>query len=146
VLTRRSVQLLPRDPCLHGRGEVGRPDLEDPVEPGQIEADPTPDRDHVPLDARPRSERDDRHTPCVRELEYPRHFIHGSRIDDDVRPVRPVQAEVGGVEIEDGFPDADAALVRDELQERRSEDPRGRDRHRRRIRRAAKPTRPVDRA
>ena len=115
-------------PGLHRRCQVPRADVPDPTHPGQVEADPAPHRDRRGprgstrhrtarrgFDARSRARA--RAPPQRRSPE-----------DDHIGTARRVEAEVGGVEVEDRLPVRDARFVGDELEEVVP------DRHRHRIR------------
>ena len=74
----------------------------------------------MPLEARAGAERHDRHAGVVRVREHRGHLCRRLGIDDHVRPVRHVVAQVGGVLVERGLTVVDAALVRDEPQQVRA--------------------------
>ena len=113
------------------RREIVRTNRDDLVHPRQIEADPTVQRDHVPFEARARTERHDRHADGVGVLEHGRNLRGRLGEDDDVGTMRSVVAEVACVLVEDRVAVADAALVRNELEQLSAQI--GRDRHGRRV-------------
>ena len=76
VLPCGALQRQPRDAGLHGRRQVCRRDLDDPVEPRQVEADPASNGDHVTLEARARPER--RHRDPARPGDH-QHLRHVGR-------------------------------------------------------------------
>ena len=122
-----SVELPPRYARLDGRDEVGGPERQDSIETGEVEADPSGSRDHVPLEARSGAERNDRDAELGRQRDDVRDLARTRRHHDDVRPVRGVDAEVGSVPVEHGIAVAHAPLVRDEPEELRAQI--GGDRH-----------------
>ncbi len=78
---------------------VGR-DLEDPVEPGEIEADAAALRDDMPLEARAGAERRHGHAQLVREREDARDVVGRGGVDDEIRTPRAVERHVARVEVE----------------------------------------------
>ena len=127
VRPRGRLELRPRHAGLDGRREVVGAQRDDRVHPRQVEADAAVQRDHVAFEARAGAERHDGHAGGVRIREHGRHLLGRLREDDDVGAVRRVIREVGGVLVEHRLAVADAALVRNEPEQLRTEV--GGDRH-----------------
>ena len=72
------------------------------------------ERDHVALEARPRTERHDGNAGAVRVGEHSRDLGGRHGVDDDVRAVRRVIREIGGVLVERGVAVVHPALVVDQ--------------------------------
>ena len=100
---------------------VARGDLEDPVQPREIEADPAADRDDVALEARAGAERRHRHAALARDREDARDLLRRGRVDDEVRPPRPVEGHVGRVEVALGVAVRDARVLAERRRERLAE-------------------------
>ena len=99
VLAGRAREGAAGDSGLHGRGQIGGRELEDPVEPREVEADPGVRGDHVALQARAGAERCHRNAALVGEREDARDLAGRGGVDDEVGPLRPVEADVGRVEV-----------------------------------------------
>ena len=108
VLARRALERRPRHARLHRRAEILGGDLDDPVHPREIEADPAPGRDHVALEARAGSERRHGHAPLARDRQDARDVLRRGRVDDQVRPPRLVEGDVLRVEVALGVAVRDA--------------------------------------
>ncbi len=118
MLGRGALERATCDAGLHGRREVGRGELEDPVHPSEVERDASRDRDHVALEARADPEGDDRHPVLVGEREHRRDLRRRERVHDEVGSVGPVEGDVLGVEVAVGVAGRDAALVAERRDER----------------------------
>ena len=121
VLAGRALERRPRHARLDGRAEIVRGDLDDPVQPREIEADAAAGRDHVALEARAGAERRHRHAALARDREDARDLVRRGRVDDEVRPLRPVEGDVGRVEVALGVAVRDARVLAERLDERFAE-------------------------
>ena len=103
---------------LDGRAEVARRDLENPVQAREVEADPAARRDHVALEAGAGAERGHGHAALVRDREDARDLLRRGRIDDEIGPLRPVEGDVGRVEVALGVAVGDASALAERLDQR----------------------------
>ena len=117
VLPRRPFELRPRHPRLDGRGQVAGRDLDDPVHAREVEADAAARRNHVAFEARAGAERRHGHLALVRQREHPRDVVGRGRVDHEVRAPRPVEGDVGSVEVALRVAVRDTRLLAEHLRE-----------------------------
>jgi hypothetical protein len=99
VLAGGTLERRPRHARLHIRAEIARGDLEDPVQAREIEADAAAGRDHMTFEARAGSEGRHGHPALARDREDAGDLVRRGRVDDQIRPLRPVKGDVGRVEV-----------------------------------------------
>ena len=89
--------------------------------PREIEADAALRRDHVAFEARAGAERRHRHAALARDREDARDLLRRGRVDDEVRPLRPVEGHVGRVQVALGVAVRDARVLAERVDERLAE-------------------------
>ena len=73
------------------------------------------------LEARAGAERRHGHATLARDREDARDVLRRGRVDDEVRPLRPVKGDVGGVQVALGVAVRDARVLAERLDERLAE-------------------------
>ena len=111
MLAGGTLERSPRHARLDGRAEIARRDLEDPIHAREIEADAAARRDHVPFEARAGAERRHRDAALAGNRHDPRDLVRRRGVHDEIGPLRPVEGDVGRVEIALGVAVGDARAL-----------------------------------